>query len=312
MIVACRGLRKAYGDRVAVAGVDLAIRRGERFGLVGPNGAGKTTLVSMLCGLVAPDAGEIELLGETFDRTRRDLKASIGYVPQETALYPDLTGRENLRFFGRLRGLRGAALTREVEAALEVVGLADRARDFVIRYSGGMQRRLNIAVGLLGRPQILALDEPTLGVDPHSRHTILETVAGLAREGTAVVYTTHYMHEVERLCDRIAVLVDGVVVAEDTTRGVLAGAGAHGNVGFDLDPPGEAAGMADACRSLPGVLAARAFDGRVELAAADGAAVVRHVLAVAENRGVGLANLEVRPPDLESVFLALTGTQVRD
>ncbi|HWH31108.1 MAG TPA: ABC transporter ATP-binding protein [Egibacteraceae bacterium] len=215
-VLRCEGLRQAYGRRVAVDGVGFTIAEGEAYGLLGPNGAGKTTTISMLCGLLSPDAGHVEVAGHRMDAEPFAAKALIGYVPQELALYPDLSARENLTFFGRVQGLSGAELRARVAHALEVAGLVDRAGDRVEAYSGGMKRRVNIAVGLLHRPKLLVLDEPTVGVDPQSRAAILDTVQALNADGMALLYTSHYMEEVERVCHRIGILDEGRLIAEGT------------------------------------------------------------------------------------------------
>jgi ABC-2 type transport system ATP-binding protein len=220
-LLACTGLRRSFGDVVAVDGVSLAIAPGEAYGLLGPNGAGKTTTISMLCGLLEPDAGEITVAGRSLSTDPRGAKAAIGYVPQDLALYPDLTARENLSFFGRLYGLRGPDLRARVDQVLEVVGLVDRGDDRVNTYSGGMKRRVNIAGGLLHRPRLVILDEPTVGVDPQSRNAILESVEVLSSAGLSVLYTTHYMEEAERLCDRIGVIDAGKLVAEGTRQELI-------------------------------------------------------------------------------------------
>src|ERR687896_1670794 len=214
----CKDLRKRFKERLAVDGVGFEVAPGETYGLLGPNGAGKTTTISMICGLLRRDGGEVAVAGASLDRDPGQVKAAIGYVPQDVALYPDLSGLENLRFWGRMYGLAGRDLAGRVEATLEVVGLTERAGDKVADYSGGMQRRLNIAAGLLHRPRLLILDEPTAGVDPQSRNAILENVERLAGEGIAVLYTTHYMEEAERLCDRVGIIDLGELRAEGTRR----------------------------------------------------------------------------------------------
>jgi ABC-2 type transport system ATP-binding protein len=186
--------------------VSFSVDPGETYGLLGPNGAGKTTTISMVCGLLEPDAGEIRVADHRMTTTSTATKAAIGYVPQEVAVYLDLTARENLAFFARLYGLTGGAARRRIDEVLDVVGLGERAGDLASTYSGGMKRRLNIAIGLLHGPQLLVLDEPTVGVDPQSRNAILESVARLSDQGIAVLYTTHYMEEAERLCDRIGIV----------------------------------------------------------------------------------------------------------
>lgn len=228
-----RGLRYAYGERVAVDGVSFAVRRGEIFGLLGPNGAGKTTTVSCLCGLFGRFDGELFWESERFAPSERDEdRARLGVVPQEIALYPRLTGRENLRHFGRLWRLQGADLERGVGRALALSALAERADDLVATYSGGMKRRLNLAAGLLNDPPLLLLDEPTVGVDPQSRAHIYETLLELRAEGRSLLLTTHQMHEAERLCDRIAVLDEGRLVACGTKEEL---GRAVGRPGADLE-----------------------------------------------------------------------------
>ena len=219
MLVA-RNLGKTFGRIAAVDGVSLKLAPGELLGLLGPNGAGKTTTVSLLAGLIPPDRGEVLVDDHRLVGDADPVKRRIGLVPQEVALYEELTARDNLRFFGGLYGLRGAGLERAAASVLDLVGLADRARDRVATYSGGMKRRLNLAAGLLHDPDILLLDEPTVGVDPQSRHAIFENLQALKRRGKAILYTTHYMEEAERLSDRIVVMDHGEVIAADTLEGL--------------------------------------------------------------------------------------------
>src|SRR5437868_9019942 len=221
----------------------------------------------MVCGLLQPDAGEVDVAGRRVDPAATAAKAAIGYVPQEIALYPDLTGRENLRFFARLYGLRGTHRDERVDACLDLVGLADRADDRVDKYSGGMQRRLNIAVGLLHEPRLLVLDEPTVGVDPQSRNAILESVEALGRSGLAVLYTTHYMEEAQRLCDRIGILDEGKLVAEGTRTELVALMGGRDRVRLSAD--GSVDGLAHALQGVHDVEQVTATDGTVELTVRD-------------------------------------------
>jgi ABC-2 type transport system ATP-binding protein len=223
-----RGLRKSFGDRLAVDGVSLALEPGRLLALLGPNGAGKTTTVSMLTGLITPDEGEVRVGGPRLIGDADPAKRRIGLVPQDLALYDELTGRDNLRFFGALYGLAGVALDRAIAAVLELVGLAGHARARVATYSGGMKRRLNLAAGLVHDPDVLLLDEPTVGVDPQSRNAIFENLESLKRRGKALLYTTHYMEEAERLADRIVIIDHGRVIADDTLPGLCR---AHGGAG---------------------------------------------------------------------------------
>jgi len=215
-----RGLRKSFGELRAVVGVSLTLEPGRLLGLLGPNGAGKTTMVSMLTGLVTPDAGEVLVDGHRLAGDADSTKRRLGLVPQDLALYDELSARANLRFFGALYGLAGPALEHATTVALELVGLADRARDRVATYSGGMKRRLNLAAGLLHDPDVLLLDEPTVGVDPQSRNAIFDNLQALKARGKALLYTTHYMEEAERLADRIVIIDHGRVIADDTLDGL--------------------------------------------------------------------------------------------
>jgi len=309
-LVSCDGLRKSFGDRVAVDGISFRIAPGEAYGLLGPNGAGKTTTISMLCGLLKPDAGDATVAGHSMTAEARAAKAAIGYVPQDVALYPDLSARENLAFFGRLYGLRGSALSARVDAALEIVGLADRADDRVSTYSGGMKRRVNIAAGLLHQPRLVVLDEPTVGVDPQSRNAILESVAALSGEGVAILYTSHYMEEVERLCDRVGIVDAGRMVAEGTRRELVAQLGEHDRIDLAID--GDARAVASAVRGLGGVDEALAADQQVTLLVSGGRGLLAEIIVAATATGAAVTSVDVVEPDLEAVFLHLTGKTLRD
>ena len=309
-VLACRGLRKTYGERVAVDDVGLTIARGETYGLIGPNGAGKTTTISMVCGLLARDAGEVTVAGRPMGPAATDAKAAIGLVPQEVALYDDLSAAENLTFFGRLQGLDRRTVAARVAEVLELVGLTDRAGDRVGAYSGGMKRRTNIAAGLLHHPQLLVLDEPTVGVDPQSRNAILESVEALGGEGLSVLYTTHYMEEAERLCDRVGILDEGRLVAEGTRRELVARLGAGDRV--EVSGTGDLDAFAAACAALPGVVGADRRDGGVVVRVGDGSAALAGIVAAAAAAGVAIAGIELVEPDLEDVFLGLTGKALRD
>jgi ABC-2 type transport system ATP-binding protein len=219
-VLTIKNLRKAFGTIVAVDGVSFSLEPGQLVGLLGPNGAGKTTTVSMISGLITPDRGEVLVGGHRLAGDTDPAKRRIGLVPQDLALYDELSARDNLRFFGALYSLTGRALDEAIAKALELVELADRARDAVKTFSGGMKRRLNLAAGLLHDPDILLLDEPTVGVDPQSRNAIFDNLETLRSRGKGLIYTTHYMEEVERLADRIVVMDHGKVIAEDTLAGL--------------------------------------------------------------------------------------------
>jgi ABC-2 type transport system ATP-binding protein len=299
-MLACRGLRKQFGERVAVDDVTFSVAAGECYGLLGPNGAGKTTTISMVCGLLTPDGGDVTIDGAPAGSL--EAKAALGYVPQELALYPDLTAHENLQFFGQLYGLRGARLEARIAEALALVGLADRGGDRVGAYSGG------IAAGVLHEPRLLVLDEPTEGVDPQSRNAILETVAGL---GIAVLYTTHYMEEAAKLCRRIGIIDQGRLIAEGTPHDLIDDHGGQDRVRLTFSES-DASVMALACRRLTEVHEVRPIDGGLELTTDHGPRALPNVVRVAGEHGVALTGVEVLVPDLEGVFLALTGKELRD
>ena len=310
VVLSVRGLRKRYGDLEAVKNVSFEIREGETYGLLGPNGAGKTTTISIVCGLLARDAGDVTVDGRPINTGAVAAKAGIGVVPQDLAIYPDLTARENLAFFGRLYGLGGKALEQRITAALELVGLAERSRERTDRFSGGMQRRLNIAIGLLHQPRLLLLDEPTVGVDPQSRNAILESIAALGREGMAVLYTTHYMEEAERLCDRVGIIDAGEIRAEGTRRELVALVGQRDEV--RLTATGDLAAAAAAAGALAGVGGAVVRDGTLELVVDDARGMLPRLLDAVEGAGAVIRGVDVVQPDLEAVFLHLTGRALRD
>jgi len=309
-VLVCRDLRKAFGDLVAVNGVGFSIGEGETYGLLGPNGAGKTTTISMVTGLLGRDGGEVLVSGSPLDTRSVNLKRDIGLVPQDVAVYPDLTARENLVFFGRLYGMSGSALSLRVDEVLETVGLRDRADDRTDEYSGGMRRRLNIGVGLLHSPRLLILDEPTVGVDPQSRNVILESIERLSVQGLAVLYTTHYMEEAERLCDRVGIIDGGRLVAEGTRRELVELIGGHDRV--RLLATGDLEAAVTAVLSMEGVEQADVRDGGMELVAAQAGQLLNGILAVLTEAGVSVSSVRVEEPNLEAVFLHLTGKALRD
>ncbi len=309
-VLECRGLRKRFGDLLAVSDVGFVVGAGETYGLLGPNGAGKTTTISMICGLLAADDGDVVVDGHPLTTRSVAAKAAIGYVPQELAIYLDMSARENLRFFAELYGLRRADARTRVEEIIEVIGLGDRAEDRAAEYSGGMQRRLNIGIGLLHRPRLLILDEPTVGVDPQSRNSILEAVEQLSGEGMAVLYTTHYMEEAERLCDRIGIVDAGEMKAEGSHRELVALVGEHDRV--TLAGTGDLAAGAAAARPLSSVRSATVAGGVIELVVDDARGLLPELLATVAAAGVAVSSVEVQEPNLEAVFLHLTGKALRD
>src|SRR6266702_6264798 len=306
----CRGLRRRYGDLTAVDGVGFQISPGETYGLLGPNGAGKTTTISMVAGLLDRDDGDITVDGQPMSSHAVRAKAAIGYVPQDLAIYPDLSARENLMFFARLYGMPTADAKRRSAEVLEVTGLADRAGDQTKKYSGGMKRRLNIGIGLLHRPKLLILDEPTVGVDPQSRNAILESVEGLSGAGMAVLYTTHYMEEAERLCDRIGIIDRGKLIAEGTRADLVSMVGEGDQV--RLSAVGNLKEAAEDLAARSWVRRAQALDGSIDLVVENARSELPAILTEVAAAGVTVRSVEVAEPDLETVFLHLTGRALRD
>lgn len=303
-------LVRRFGDLVAVDGVSFRIGPGETYGLLGPNGAGKTTTISVVAGLIEADGGSAALLGRPVGPRHTDVKRHIGLVPQELAIYPELSARENLLFFGRLQAMGGRELTRRVAEILDLVGLTDRAKDPTKEYSGGMKRRLNIGIGLLHRPTLLILDEPTVGVDPQSRNAILESVEALSVEGMAVLYTTHYMEEAERLCDRIAIIDSGRIQAEGTREELIRLTGELDRI--RLTGGGDVTRAAEAVLALDAVESADADRHSILLAVREAPTAVASIVTAATGAGMALDDVEISRPNLESVFLQLTGKALRD
>jgi ABC-2 type transport system ATP-binding protein len=301
-------VRKNYGPIEALRGVSLSVGEGEMFGLLGPNGAGKTTLLSILACLIDPSAGSVRLFGKPLDRHDFETRRRIGIATQDVSLYPELTARENLTFFGQLYGLRGPDLAKRVDEVLSFTALTDRADDRVATYSGGMRRRLNLGAAVVHRPRLLFLDEPTTGVDPQSRHHIFEEVRSLNAAGVTVIYTSHYMEEVEALCPRIAILDHGSVIACDTRTNLLRRLDGTLAVRVARDLPA----VAERVGQFPGVKVIATEGDALTLAAADVHELTVRVVAILKELGVELTGLEAKEPTLERVFLHLTDTTVRD
>jgi ABC-2 type transport system ATP-binding protein len=304
-------LQKKFGAIMAVAEVSFEATPGKVLGLLGPNGAGKSTTISMLAGLMTPDSGSIHIDGARLGTGADPTKRRLGLVTQEIALLEELPARMNLEFFGGLYGLSGNALAARIAAVLELTSLADRARDPPSEFSGGMRRRLNIACALLHEPQILLLDEPTVGVDPQSRNAIFDTIEVLAGQGRTLVYTTHYMEEVERLCDRIVIVDHGRVLANDTLAGLLASAPIANKLMLKYDPPPDEAALAE-IGSLPGVTQVKITEGELSVSATDLGTAAPRVLERLAARGFSCQELTSRRANLEDVFLSLTGRTLRD
>ncbi|WP_137991111.1 ABC transporter ATP-binding protein [Streptomyces vilmorinianum] len=312
-LLECARLVRRFGDLTAVDGVSLSVAPGETYGLLGPNGSGKTTTIRMVCGLLRPDSGTVEVAGHRVGTAVGPAKRLIGYVPQDIALYGDLSVRENLDFFGRLYRLPGRERARRVREVLELVDLTARAEDRVDTLSGGMRRRLNIGAGLVHAPTLLILDEPTVGVDPQSRHAILESVRRFGEQGMAILYTTHYMEEAERLCDRVGIIDHGRLIAEGTHRELVALVAERDRI--RLTATGDLQAYAAACRGLSRVDGADVGGehGEVLQAVVQGAhSLLPRLLDLARDHGVQVRSVDIDEPDLEAVFLHLTGTALRE
>jgi ABC-2 type transport system ATP-binding protein len=312
--IVVNNLRKQFDPPkgpVAVDGVSFSIREGEIFSLLGPNGAGKTTTISVLSCLLKPDSGEADVGGFSVMRKPDEVKKLIGVVPQDIALYEDLSGRENLMFWGRMYGLKGVALGKRVDEVLELIGLVDRQKDRVDKYSGGMKRRVNIGAALLHNPRILYLDEPTVGIDPQSRRAILDGVKNLNANAVTVLYTTHYMEEAQELSDRIGIMDRGKMIAVGTQAELVQLVGERTRVDLALDR--QAHTLAEQWRDLPAVESvSEPEDGRVWLLVEDANTLMPQLFESARAAGARITQIDLAEPNLEMVFLHLTGRALRD
>ncbi|MXX45469.1 MAG: ABC transporter ATP-binding protein [Acidimicrobiia bacterium] len=303
-------LRKSYGEIQAVRGVSFEIAAGENYGLLGPNGAGKTTTIQMIAGVLTAAGGRVTVCGQELTTSTTSVKSHMGWVPQEIALYDRLSARENLAFFGRMQGLSGRALAKRVDEVLGLTALGDRADEKTVKFSGGMRRRLNIGIGLLHQPDLLILDEPTVGVDIQSRAGILDQVAEMTRQGMAVLYTTHYIEEVERLCHRVGIIDHGQLIAEGTRAELVKTVGERTRVLISAD--GNLSEGADRLSELDGVHQAGITKEGIDLLVDDATPLLPRVLETLTGSGVAVGGVRVEEPDLEAVFLHLTGRALRD
>jgi ABC-2 type transport system ATP-binding protein len=309
-IVEVNDLVKRYHDLTAVNGVSFAVKSGEIFGLLGPNGAGKTTTISMLTCLLAPTSGKASIAGYDIASKAKTVKGIIGLVPQDLAVYPQLSARDNLLFFGRIYGLKRRQLQQRVNDLLELVGLNERANDLVNNFSGGMKRRVNIAAGLLHQPQILFLDEPTVGVDPQSRNFIFENIETINGQGMTILYTTHYMEEAERLCHRVAIIDQGQIIALDTPKALIDSLGG-GIIRLGLPEMAEETFIAK-IKKLPGVKDTSRQDNTLSVQTYHSQEALMQIIQLLNTVGATINTLEILEPNLESVFLHLTGRRLRD
>lgn len=315
--VEIRGLKKQYPPsgksregHLAVKGLDLDIAEGEIFSLLGPNGAGKTTTINMMSGLLEPTSGDVRIGGKSIVREPAAVKQMIGVIPQEIALYPDLSARQNLEFFGGLYGLSGADLAKRCDEVLDFIGLKERQKDRISAYSGGMKRRVNIGVGLLHKPKMVFMDEPTVGIDPQSRRSILDTVKLLNTQGMTVLYTTHYMEEAQELSDRVGIFDHGELMATGTQHELMQKIGGADTIVIKVGE--QSAQAVELLTDKPGIDQVTAIDDKVEVLTTTGRAVLPTVIRILNDAGVDLNSVEVREPNLETVFLQMTGRALRD
>lgn len=301
---------KRYGSFRALDHVDIEIEEGEILGLLGPNGAGKTTLIHSLAGLIKVDSGDISLFGKRLDENIMAIKRQIGLVTQEITVFEDLTARENLEFFGGIYGLRGAELKQRVDETLAFVGLTDRAKYIPTKFSGGMKRRLNIACALVHRPKLLIMDEPTVGIDPQSRNHILESVRNLQKQGTTILYTTHYMEEVQSIASKVVIMDQGQVIAKGTLQELIKNIQHEEKITLEVvnEPTDD---LLQELQDLDGVKQVIQDKKAIQIISRAGAENVDNVLAVTKKAG-GVRSVTAEKPTLEDVFLTLTGKTLRD
>jgi len=311
-ILEVKGLVKKYGDFTAVKGISFDIQEGEIFSLLGPNGAGKTTTIAVLSTLYIPTGGEAFIGGHSVTKEPMAVRNVIGVVPQDLALYEDLTARENLSFWGQMYGLSGKSLNTRIDEVLEQIGLADRAKNRVKTFSGGMKRRVNIGVGLLHKPKLLFMDEPTVGIDPQSRRAILDSVKELNRQGMTVLYTTHYMEEAAELSDRVGIIDHGELIALGTQAELTKQVGQMETLILHIDESEDAERLAAAIRTLKGVKKADVTDHTVTVIVPEAEEALAPAVTKANELGIKIRSVDMREPNLEAVFLHLTGRALRD
>jgi len=310
MLLKAVNLRKTYGAVRAVDGISFEVERGEVFGLLGPNGAGKSTTISMISTLIRPSGGSILYEGNDILAEPKAIRRKLGVVPQDVALYPTLTGYENLAFWGGLYGLRGSELKKRIGEVAEMIGLNGRLKDRVDKYSGGMKRRLNIGAALLHMPELLIMDEPTVGIDPQSRSHILDTVLELNRRGMTILYTSHYMEEAESLCSRICIMDQGKIIASGTRSELVELIGERTEIVLVLEPADQEA--VEALGAIPGIESLERQEDRIIIRCENADSILAGVIAAVTAAGKHLRSVDVKKPNLETVFLHLTGKALRD
>ncbi len=309
-VIEVKNLKKSFGDLQAVGGVSFNARGGEVFSLLGPNGAGKTTTISMLSTLLKPDEGDALVMGHSLRDDPMGVKSVLGVVPQEIALYEDLSAKENLVFWGKMYGLRGKDLQKRVDEVLEVIDLADRQKERVGKFSGGMKRRVNIGLALLHKPKVIYMDEPTVGIDPQTRRSILDSVVNLKHQGMTILYTTHYMEEAQELSDEIAIMDHGKVIALGTNAELVKIVGGMDRITLTINT--ESRHVLEQWKNVPGIRQILAEDGTLTLLADDSNLVLPILFETANSAGVRITSVDIQEPNLEAVFLHLTGRALRD
>lgn len=305
-----KGLKKSFKKIDAVKGISFNVKKGEILGLLGPNGAGKSTTISMISTLIKPEGGAILYDGHDIAATPKIIQSNLGYVPQEIALYPMLSGKENMYFWGRSYGLKGRELKDRVEEVALVIGIGDRLKDKVKTYSGGMKRRLNIGVALLHNPQLIIMDEPTVGIDPQSRNHILDTVLALNKEGMTVIYTSHYMEEVEYLCDRICIMDQGNIIAEGTKESLIERIADGQEIHLKLD--GAYQSLVNDIRAIDTVREATLLEDIIVIKASKDKKIFKKIIDSVNGASANILGMDINEPNLEKVFLKLTGRALRD
>lgn len=303
-------LYKSFGNIIAVDGISFEVKKGEVFGLLGPNGAGKSTTISIISTLIPPTSGEILFEEESIFENSKNIRQNLGIVPQDIALYPTLTGYENLRFWGNLYGLKGAGLKKRINEVSDIIGLNGRLKDKVEKYSGGMKRRLNIGAALLHQPELLIMDEPTVGIDPQSRSHILDTVLKLSADGITIIYTTHYMEEAENLCTCICIMDEGKIIASGTKQELVELVKEKTQINIKLDNISD--NMPQIFKEIPGVFDATILDDTVTLFGENGDMLLAEIISKASEKNSKIQSIDIQKPNLEAVFLHLTGKALRD
>lgn len=311
-ILEVKELKKNYGDFQAVKGVSFDIKEGEIFSLLGPNGAGKTTTISILSTLYEPTSGDATIAGHSVKKNPMGVRNAIGVVPQDLALYEDLTAKENLIFWGQMYNLSGKSLSSRVDEVLEQIGLTDKAKNKVKTFSGGMKRRVNIGVGLLHKPQLLFMDEPTVGIDPQSRRAILDTVKDLNKQGMTVLYTTHYMEEAEELSNRVGIIDHGELIAIGTQKELTKQVGETETLILHVGENEDPSALVSTLKGLPNVVDANVVNNQISVVTPSAKDVLASVVTKANERGIKIHSIDIREPNLEAVFLHLTGRALRD